>query len=188
MAASYIDPDLNPEAYDQAIIGGVPTLGIATVSGGKYSLAWDAKKGTAKTGASTVFTGKDLSECTLKLTFADGAQGLSQADQISQFVEQIVPILQTSATGKQAVDFFHPSVSLEPINLTSVVVKTIGQIEMQDNGLKSVSIELIQYVKPKPARVGKPSGSASKTPAGSTAQDAMDREIEQLTEEVKELW
>lgn len=188
MAASYIDPDLNPEAYDQAIIGGVPTLGIATVSGGKALWSWDSKKGSGKSGASTVFTGKDLSDCVLKITFADGAQGLSQADQISQFVEQIVPILQTSATGKTAIDFFHPSVSLEPINLTSVVVKSIGQIEMQDNGLKTVTVELLQYVKPKPARVGKPSGSASKTPAGSTAQDAMDKEIEALTQEVKELW
>ncbi|MCA9643677.1 MAG: hypothetical protein KC492_23455, partial [Myxococcales bacterium] len=65
---TWIDPDKNPEAWEQAIIGGVPTLGLATVSGGKYTLGWDAKKGTAKSGASTVFTGKELAECTLTIT------------------------------------------------------------------------------------------------------------------------
>lgn len=185
---TWIDPDRFPEAWEQAIIGGVPTLGLATVSGGAYVLGWDAKKGTAKSGASTVFTGRELSECTLKITFADGAQGLSAEDQINQWDEQIVPILTQSENGKTAVDFYHPSVSEPPIELTSVVVKEIGQIQVQGDGLRTVEVKLLKYVKPKPAPAGKPSGSASKSPGAPTAKDAMDQQIEDLTGQVKELW
>ncbi|MCB9584374.1 MAG: hypothetical protein H6718_03205 [Polyangiaceae bacterium] len=179
---TWIDPDKNPEAWEQAIIGGVPTLGLATVSGGKYTLGWDAKKGTAKSGASTVFTGKELAECTLTITFSDGAQGLSASDQIDQFLGQIVPILQKSENGKTAIDFYHPQVSEPPIGLTSVVVKTIGQIEKQDDGLKTVTVELIQFKRPRAAPVAKPTGSASKSPSEETAQDAQDRVINELRE------
>ncbi|MEZ4230894.1 MAG: hypothetical protein R3B89_17095 [Polyangiaceae bacterium] len=184
---TWVDPDKHPEAWEQAIIGGVPTLGLATVSGGKYSLGWDAKKGTAKSGASTVFTGKDLSECTLTIRFADGAQGLSASDQVSQFVDQIVPILQKSENGKTAVDFYHPSVSEPPIELTSVVVKTIGQIETQDDGLKTVTVELIQFKKPRAAKVGKPAGSESKAETNQpTAADAADFQILDLVQQGKD--
>src|SRR5690606_10736930 len=134
-----------------------------------------------KTGASTIYTGKDLSDCVLKIVFADGAQGLSASDQISQFLDQIVPILQTSENGKTAIDFYHPSVSEPPINLISVVVKSISQLDVQPDGLKSVTVELIQYRKPKAAAVGKPSGSAAKSPEPPTAKDAQDIQQDQLT-------
>lgn len=187
---TWIDPDRNPEAWDQALIAGSPCLGLSTITGGDYELGWDAKQGTGKADATTIATGKKLSECTLRLTFADGAQGLTAEDQLLWYTQQLVPLLMESEQAKKSLDFYHPQVSEPPININSVVVKKITPVQTSEDGLRWVEISLLQYRKPKAAQVGKPSGSKSKAApnAEPTAMDAQDIQIADIVGEIQENW
>lgn len=178
----WIDPNTSPDAWDQALIAGVPCLGLSTITGGDYELGWDIKQGTGKSNATTIATGKKLTECVLRLTFADGCQGLSAEDQLLWYTDQLVPLLMESESAKKALDFYHPQVSEPPISLTSVVVKKITPVQISEDGLRWVDISLLQYRKPKAVGVGKPNGSASKTPSQPTAQSEQDRRLEEATE------
>lgn len=181
-----IDFELDPTTWDIAVIAGHGTPGHISISGGEVVWNWDAKAGTGKSGATTIFTGQDLTEITVTLTFADGIRGLTAIEQRREFFTVIVPILEKTSDGKTALDFYHPAVSEPPINLTAVVCKTIGQLEVEDNGLSRISFKLLKYVKPKPKPVGKPAGA--KTSADkSSAKDDVDKEIEELTKQLKEL-
>ncbi|MEZ4375506.1 MAG: hypothetical protein R3B07_32140 [Polyangiaceae bacterium] len=181
-----VDVEDDPVVWDRAVLGGHGTPGHITVSGGAASYNWDAKAGTGKSGATTVFTGDDLTEITVRLEFADGIRGLSAKEQRREWFDVIVPILQRSADGKTAIEFYHPAVSEPPINLTAVVTKKIGQLQIEENGLTWVEFTLLKYVKPKPKPAGKPAGAKANAYGPPTAQEQHDAEIEKLTGYVNE--
>ncbi len=181
-----VDIEQDPITWDMVVLGGHATPGVARLSGSKALYKWDSKAGVGKAGASTVFTGQDLPSVTVRLSFADGIRGLTAREQRREWKDRIVPILQRSADGKTAIDFYHPQVSDEPIGLRSVVTKSIGPIEYTDNGSTSVEFELLAYRKPKAARVGSPSGSRSNSANGSVAKDETDAEIEALTQQLQD--
>ena len=166
-------------------LANIATPGIARVSNGKATYKWDAQAGTGKSGATSVYTGDDLTEITVRLEFSDEVRGLTAKEQRREWFDAIVPILERSADGKTAIEFYHPAVSGPPINLTSVVTKEIGQLQVEDNGLTWVEFTLLKFAKPKPKPAGKPAG-AKKNVQQPTAQDQAKADAQAIMDEVNE--
>ena len=178
------------QAWDLALIGGVPTPGIATVSGAERVVKWDERDGKGADGASTFFEGAQLTKFTLTLSFADGVNGETIDEQIDRYQTFIVPVLEQGTSGKTALDFYYPSISEAPINVRSVVPDAIGQLAQDANGAWSVAIKLIQYVKPKAVKSGKPKNSAQKDAGKKTSTpvaDEWDGKIKSLSDQLKAL-
>lgn len=176
------NPLRDPLSWDFAYFAGVITSGIATVSGGVDARGWDTRKGYGQSGATRVYTGRELKSFTLRLYFWHEVQ-------IDWYREQILPVIAPEPIGKtaKAIEFYHPAVSEEPHGIRAVDVDEIGQLTPDgDSGGWYVEIKLTRYARPKPA-VGKPSGAAAKTPKPPTAAEKADAEIEALTKQMKEL-
>lgn len=180
-----VDVEDDPTTWDIVLLANIGTPGHARVRGGKAIYKWDAQAGTGKSGATTIFTGEDLSELTVRLEFADGVRGLSAKEQRAEWFNVVVPILEKSADGKTAIDFYHPAVSEPPVNFTAVVTKEIGQLEVEENGLTWVEFTLLKYVKPKPKPAGKPAG-AKKNTEQPTAQDDAKEAAAAIMDEVND--
>jgi hypothetical protein len=164
------DPELAEIAWAFAVIGGVATPGLCEISAGARVLKWDAAKGYGTSGATTKFVGADLSKFTLKISFYDRVFGLSSFEQRLKWFDEIVPILKTAESGKTAIEFYHPAVSDDPINVRAVVPEKIHQL-VQEGELWTVRVDFVQYVKAKPA-AGKPAASAKKNQAPTAADKA----------------
>jgi hypothetical protein len=177
------DPELAHLAWDYALIDGLVTPGLAVVTKASRKIKWDDAKGAGTSGATSKFVGDELSEFDLTLQFVDGVRGETAFEQRYRYQEQIVPRLELAALGKQACDFYYPSVSEPPVNVRACVPTEIGAIEFAGD-FWQVVISFKQYRKPKPAS-GTPSGT-KKTKAP-TAKDAQDLEIEALTAQWKAL-
>ncbi len=173
------NPLRTPDLYNVIQLGGVTSQGQAEVAGGKSPRKIDIRKGNGLTGATTVFTGVDISTFTCRLSFWD-------ADQIDWYNQVFAPLLAAPPSGKnpKALDFFYPSISDPPINVRAVLVNNVGQLTQVGDGLWVVDIEFCPFHPPKPA-LAKPAAAAKKD--APQPQDATDKLIESLTSQVKAL-
>lgn len=181
-----IDPSTDPDAWDYAVLGGIPTPGLCIIKGASKVLGWDKRKGQGTSGASTVYTGDELTEFSMRLELYPGVRGLDLRTQLDVIDQELLPVLAAASSGKSAVDFYHPAVADPPVDVRAVVPVDLGQLE-QEGDLWTWTVKFLQFKKPKPA-IGKPSASKSKGGTSkdqTTAKDAIDEEIEALTKQVK---
>lgn len=184
-----IDPEVSPLAWDAATIGTEQTPGLCEiVDGGGRPFKWDVQKAYGSDGPATALTGAAEQRFTMRLRFFDGVGGLSSVEQRELYFSKIVPLLEKTTNGKQAVDFYHPSVSDPPIGIRSVVCEEFGRLTEETDGVWAVAVKLLKYSKPKP-KVGKPKSSAKGKKSGDAppVKDALDKQIEALTKQFKEL-
>lgn len=176
-----IDPELVPDAWDIALIGPYGTPGLVELSQGGVKLKWDKKPGFGTAIGTTKLTGIQPGEFTLKIRFVNGVLGFTSAQQRFFYETQILPLIETAKTGKQAIPFYHPAVSEPPMRITAVVPEEIGIYEQDNDGVWSVTIKFSQFGKPK-AAAGTP-----KSAAGKTVLDANEQKIKELTADLKAL-
>jgi hypothetical protein len=180
------DPDLFPQAWDFALIAGISTTGVCTITQGGRVLKWDKKPGFGSAGATTKLTGIDPGEFQMRLEFFDGFQGITAAEARTFWEETMLPVLKKAEDGKQAIEFYHPAVSGAPMFCTQVVPQKVGIYEQDGNGTWSVTVSFLQYGKPKPA-VGAPKGAAKKSPPQPQVLDENEKRIQDLTKQLKTL-
>lgn len=173
------DPELASLAWDYAMLDGLVSPGIAVVAKGARKVKWDAKPGAGASGATSKFMGDELTAFDLTLQFVEGVRGESAFEQRYRYQTEIVPRLELAATGKNAIEFYYPSISEPPINVRAVVPTEIGALEFVGD-FWQVTISMLQYRKPVAAS-GKPKG-AKKTNAPKP-----DAELDALTQEFLQL-
>jgi hypothetical protein len=171
-----------PSAYDKLNIAGVDNPGLFQLAGGGGRLyKWEVKDPSGGQGGFVTYRGWELSQG-IKAKFV-----FWEAEQIDQFYESYLPLLQYDAT-KQApkpVTVFHPV--LDANNIQSIVVNEIGPLTHEDKQLWSVTIDMTEYgPPPKKNATSTPKGADAAGKASATkpsAQDAQDLEIQKLVEE-----
>jgi hypothetical protein len=173
-----INPLITPEAYDTIQLAGIHSPGQCDLSGAHAPRKWDVRRGFGLSGATTVFTGIDIDKFTVRLIFWEAAQ-------IDAYNADFVPLLALPPSGKRpkALAFYHPYASEPPINIKSVGVQDVTQLQQIGDGLFAVDILLIPFRQPKPA-LAKPIATGDQAPK---PEDAADQLILDLTAQVKKL-
>lgn len=173
------DPELAHLAWDYAQLDSLVTPGLASVSKGARKIKWDNGKPAGSSGATSKYVGDELTAFDLTLRFVEGVRGESAFEQRYRYQTEIVPRLELAAQGKNAIDFYYPSISEPPINVRAVVPTEIGALEFADD-FWQVTISFQQYRKPVAAS-GKPGGAKkSNKPKPDAEIDALTLELQQL--------
>lgn len=181
---SDLDPALVPDAWDTALIGPAITPGVCVITQGGRQLKWDKKAGYGTAGATTKLTGIEPSTFTMKVTFYEGINGLTSAQQRAAWESDILPQLVEAESGKKAIQFYHPAVSEPPCSIHAVVPEDVGTYEQDGDGAWSVTVKFLEFKKPKPA-AGTP--KAAKPKNAPAALDENEKRIADLTKQLKEL-
>lgn len=167
----------NPELYDYFVLARQKSPGLCDVSGANAPRNWDIRNGYGLSGATIVYTGDGLAKFTIRLFFWE----------TDHFVawEKFRVLVKKPPRGvrPKAMDISYPY--LEELGITSVVVDDELQWTQPAAGLFVKDIKFNQYRAPLPM-VGKPDGSQSKANEP-TAQTAIDKTIEALTKQAKDL-
>lgn len=186
MSSSAVDPINFPQVWDAVFVGGQFSPGVCQLSGFKRAFQFDVKKGKGALGATVTFVQRPPAEGTIKFL-------LWLPFHFGQW-DQFRPLLKYDPTKKavQAIDIYHPS--LNDLEITSVVCKSIGAIEHEGNQLYSITVEVLEYFPPpKASAVSTPSTSTGTSPGGSSspgtqppnAQDAQQKEIADLLKQAQ---
>lgn len=178
-----VDPDVIPEAWDFALIGGEATPGLCKISQGGRAFKWDKKPGFGSAGATTKLTGIEAGTFTMTISFYDGVTGDSATTQRDRWELVFLPMLKQAETGKTAIPFYHPAVSGPPMGIKAAVPEHVGILEQDDAGTWSVVVKWSEFGKPK-AAAGTPTAAKTK---GATAKTENEKQIEALTKELKSL-
>lgn len=172
------------------IIDGVESPGVARISGAAMRRTYDKRKGYGTTGATSVYTGGDLSEFDITFEFRnwrDGDRDLWIAFAKRVFVQEPTP-KGTKTVSPKALRIQAWQLNDPPVSITSVNVLEVGQpVTDDETGLVTIKVKFQQFRKPTPG-LGKP--TATKVPGVNrqpTAQDALDLQIQQAIKELNKV-
>lgn len=171
-----------PSACDTILLAGQRSPGVARVRPLSSPRKWDEKDGQGTSGASLVYQGD-------KLVHFEVAIELWEPEHFVAW-DAFRLLLRKAPEGVKptALDLSHPFVDEHEVS--AVVVEDLVGPEITDQGLTTWVVKFVQFRKPTPAQ-GKPGGSASQWTAsqggGADAKSESDKQIEQLTKQVKEL-
>lgn len=172
---------------DYILCGGDKSPGKCTPKGFNSPRGWDERQGYGKSGATLVPKGNPLAEGTLHFEFWDESDlplWYAFADKYFSADVRFVPGSQTP----RALSIYHPLLAAPPLKYGEFVVLDCTQLEQdEETGLWFADVKLKQYRKP----VAVPQAPAAAIPAAQqpqpTAQDAADRQIEELMKQLQEL-
>jgi len=167
----------NPELYDYFVLAGQRSPGLCDVSGANAPRNWDIRNGYGLSGATIVYTGDGLAKFTIRLLFWE-TEHFNAWDKFRGLVKKT-----PRGVRPKAQDISYPY--LDELGINSAVVEDELQFTQPEAGLFVKDIKFIQYRAPLPM-VGKPDGSQSKANEP-TAQTAIEKTIEALTKQAKEL-
>lgn len=149
-----LDPVGNPQAWDTVTVAGMKSPGLIPKGGLRCprKFKWDTKEGKGAQGGTSTFVGRPLPDGSLKLQFWLTAHFLEWSF--------FLPLLKYDPTKRapSAVDIYHPS--LADLDISSIVVDEIGNIEHAGDGLYEVEVKFHEYSPP-------PKASAVSTPTKS---------------------
>lgn len=188
--SSQLDPIQNPQAWDVIRVGSATSPGICKITGVKRGFEWDVKRGKGSLGATVTFVQRPPAKIAILFR-------LWTANHFQQW-DVFRPLLKFDPTKKsvQAVDIYHPA--LADIEITSVVVESIGAIEHAGDQLYTVAVELLEYFPPpKVSAIGTPTTSQGANSAGGkgggtpgtpppTTDDAQQAEIKRLLQQAQQ--
>ena len=179
-----INPLRVPAYYDKLNIAGLDNPGVfILISGGSRPYRWDRKSPAGSQGATSTYRGWDVSS---------GIKGkfvFWTADQIDEFFESYLPLLQYDANKQSPapVDIFHPALNTNGV--TAIQVDEIGPLVDDGNGKQmwSVTIEFSEFRPPPKKNATSTPNSAKTAPDGSSetkpsVEDDIDRELEKELE------
>ncbi len=170
------NPLLNPEAWDALIIGGEYTPGVAKVESSRVH-KWDEKKGKGAAGSTLTYAGHDLAEGTITIR-------MWEAEQYDEWESKATAWLPDPKKPK-ALDVYHPQ--LEILKIRSIVILTLGGVEISSDGEMRAVLKFKEYQPPKPAG-GTPSGSTAHRKPGDeppNATSALEKRFAELFDEAK---
>lgn len=176
---------------DFVVIDGLQSPGVARISGAALKRTFDKRKGYGNTGATSIYTGKDLTEFDVTFEFRNWKGG--DRDDWIDFAKRVFVQEPTTKKGTKtsaapkALRFEHWQINDPPISVTAVNVLEVGQPDTTDEtGLVTVKVKFQEY-RPASSGLGKPTGTkvpgVTKQP---TAQDAADLQIQALVKTLKE--
>lgn len=144
--------------HNYVVVNGITSPGKAIITGANVKWKYDVKSAYGLEGATTVFHGRDISNFTLTISLWAAVHFLQWA----WFVKMLEP---PTPGIPLVVEMKHPA--LTAADIKAVVVKELGQLERQSNGLWTSSIQCMEWRPPpkKPALV-KPRGSIPGVEAG----------------------
>lgn len=153
-------------------LSGVKSPGIATLKGGPAACNWDERKGFGLSGSTVVFTGQNVA------SFSFSIELYNDEDKAGweKFKKLLVPPKLGSLA--KALDIWHPMLAEEGITSAVYVDRTF--LDEQSPGVWSTSVNFKQYRRVK-MTLAKPEASKQ------APQDPVDRQIEELTAQVKSL-
>lgn len=162
-------------------MAGRVTPGAARIRKASDPRTWEVRKGYGFSGANTVFTGDDLKPFCLDVMLWTP----EQFDEWTTFAKVLVK--PTAATRWKAIGIFHPILRVAPLNISAVVVVDVSQFDTDDQGLWMCTIDLLPFRAPKPALVKPAAAIPGVSKAAPTAQDAADKKMGELLEQVNKL-
>lgn len=187
-----LNPTTDFELFDAFWLAGAQSPGVARFSFPETVTGWENQAGKGEDGGETVLNGRKLSEFEATITLWVGDYEVSHFD----LWEQWKPILLTPVAkgSPKALDIYHPQ--LEPLGITSVVVKAWTEPQPNGDGTSTVKIKFLQYSPAKKrSGSGKMNGSAGNkqpvpgaTPGGAPTappdpnkalKDELDRRLEE---------
>jgi len=163
LLAGVPDPLSFAEQWDSFTIGGRRSPGLISEWDAGRANEWDVKKGKGAKGATLTYTGETPAEPKFTLQFWLPRHFAEWS------VFRALLAYDPSKKGITALDIYHPA--LADLEITSVVVKSIGAIRKAGPTLWEVALEFIQYKPPLKSAVGTPTTSKS-TGKGSGAGGA----------------
>ncbi len=174
-----VSTTLGLTVWDVVKIANVTCPFVCKVGEAKRTSQWDVKLGKGTIGATTTYVGSPPAEFSIEFF-------LCVADHFAAW-DTFRPLLKYNPAGtKKAVDIYHPS--LASIDVSSVLVKSIGSVVHKGAGLYSITVEFMEYLPaPKQSAVSTPSGAIANaggsqvpgTPPDSAA-DALQKQVARL--------
>lgn len=173
----------DPLAYDQPIIAGRKWPGVARVQGCDRAHEWQVNKAQGSEGATTTLLGAGLAEPKITFKIWKGYDGLKWVDYFAEW-DSYRTVFDRTVAGKkaEAIVVEHPQFSHNKIR--AVVMKRMGDLVPQPDGSAEVTVELLEYRKPKP-KLGSPA-SAGKDKGGKPGEkpkSEVELEIERINNE-----
>jgi hypothetical protein len=141
------DPNEFPELFDVLILAGdrVTPGTIKSIDGHDRVKEWDIKKADASTGASSTLRGNPLGEFEVTLELMkDLDSGIDDFEDWLKFEKWLSSLVDGPAP--IAVSVYHPDLT----TFTEVVVRSIGGVKRQPNGVGIVKIKFGEHKPPKP--------------------------------------
>lgn len=159
------------EPIDQFTVGGLPTPGIAELSGPNSPRAWEEMVGPGLSGARLVFRGLRPSHFSLKFR-------LRSREQWAQW-DAFAKVVKKPPYGKRprAIDVVHPI--LASVGIRSVVVEDVIPPQQVEDGVWEAEIKVIEFRAPKPGHAA-PEGSDDEP------LDPVEQEIKRKRQEAAE--
>lgn len=163
-----------PVLQNYILLQGQQSPGVARIEGAGAPRSWDIRKGYGFSGATTVYTGDELSEFDVILTLWEPGHFDAWVAFSALLAKPPVGIRPS------AMDIGHPILNGPPLFIKSVVVKNVSQFRKSPGMKFETTIKFLQYRAPKPM-LGKPNQAIpALTPPTPTAQDKYDLEIQAL--------
>jgi hypothetical protein len=153
---------------DTARISGIDTPGLLRIRNADSPRAWDERNGYGWSGSFPVFMGIRLSHFEMGFELYDD-------DDWADY-QKILPLLAKPPLGKRpkALSISHPI--LQQLEIGSIQITNVKQLEIDDNGIVTQPIEVISFRVPKLA-LSKPEGSQTQND-----DDPYDKKIRALTD------
>lgn len=145
------NPYDNEELY-QFVLGGVPWVGLVTLSGHDRDQDWDVKKAKGQTGASSSHNGEPVGD--FEVTFLIANDPLSDIDEFAEW-EKYQALIESTTAG--AVPFALPvyHADLARNRYTAVSNGGIGGMVHDGKGGASVKVKFIEHRPPQKKAVSK---------------------------------
>lgn len=180
-----VPPSQDLIGYEQPVIAGNRWPGTARVEGCEREWDWQVDKAKGTEGASTTLQGSGLAEPKITFKMWRGWDGLTWVDYFSdwprfkQLFEATVAGKDPSAIVIEQPQFFHN-------RIRGVVLKKMGDLKFVDDNMAEVTVELLEFAKPKPrppaspkaAAKGKGGAAAAGGAGGPAARQKTDVELE----------
>jgi hypothetical protein len=166
-----------PSLCDYVVLEGQRSPGVARVRAPSSPRKWDERDGHGASGATLVYNGDKIAHFEIEIDLWE-TQHFDDWDAFKVLLQRA-----PKGTKPKAMDISHPFT--DEHGIASVVVEDLVGPEVSDQGLTTWVVKLAQYRPPTPAQ-GKPAGSGAQ-PGGTDAKTEADKQIEQLTQQVKEL-
>ncbi len=167
------DPILTP--VDYVLLGGEVTPGLTHLEGAGSPRNWDKVRGYGMSGFYPRFTGDGLAEFAIVIRLVTAQHWVDW--------ESFAPFVRKPPLGKspRALDIAHPF--LDALEIYAVVIVDATQPAVDDDGIGTVRISVLQHRRPKP-QYAKPDSSGDSKPA---PKDKREQVIENLVNQIEAL-
>lgn len=161
---------------DSITLANVQAPGKWTLMRGPKQYGWEVRKGTYLSGATVIPTGDELVEAEFLVEIWDPLDFVAfRAFRASYLKKPLIGVAGAPTAAALGID--HPE--LQDLGVASVVVREVNPVTNDGFGVWTTTVKFLQYRPPQPA-LGRPDATIpDAAPPVPTAQDNLEREVEQ---------